>query len=61
MEGRIFQLNCSPGGVPKLPAREAMVNELGIVGDGHNFRIFMADQNARYVSTESRHWIKASS
>jgi MOSC domain-containing protein YiiM len=37
MEGRIFQLNCSPGGVPKLPVREAMVNELGVVGDCHNF------------------------
>ena len=37
MQGRIFQLNSSPGGVPKLPVREAMVTELGIVGDAHNF------------------------
>lgn len=37
MEGRIFQLNCSPGGVPKLAVREARVNEFGVVGDGHNF------------------------
>jgi len=37
MIGRIFQLNSSPGGVPKLPVREAMVSELGLVGDGHNF------------------------
>ncbi len=37
MEGRIFQLNTSPGGVPKLPVREAMVTELGLVGDDHNF------------------------
>ena len=37
MEGRIFQLNCSPGGVPKLAVREAMVTELGLVGDAHKF------------------------
>ncbi len=37
MTPRIFQLNTSRGGVPKLPVREAMVNELGVVGDGHNF------------------------
>ena len=37
MNGRIFQLNSSGGGVPKLPVREAMVVELGLVGDSHNF------------------------
>lgn len=37
MEARIFQLNCSPGGVPKLAVREAMVTELGLVGDAHAF------------------------
>jgi MOSC domain-containing protein YiiM len=37
MAGRIFQLNTSPGGVPKLPLREAMVGELGLEGDGHSF------------------------
>jgi MOSC domain-containing protein YiiM len=37
MEGRIFQLNASPGGVPKLAVREAMVTELGLAGDDHNF------------------------
>src|SRR6266480_7528908 len=37
MNGRIFQLNSSPGGVPKLPLREAMVVESGLVGDSHNF------------------------
>jgi MOSC domain-containing protein YiiM len=37
MEGRIFQLNTSPGGVPKLPVREAMVGEMGLEGDGHSF------------------------
>jgi MOSC domain-containing protein YiiM len=37
MEGRIFQLNTSAGGVPKLPVREAVVTELGLIGDDHNF------------------------
>ena len=37
MSGRIFQLNSSPGGVPKLAVREAQVTELGISGDDHNF------------------------
>jgi MOSC domain-containing protein YiiM len=37
MEGRIFQLNSSPGGVPKLAVREALVTELGLIGDDHNF------------------------
>jgi MOSC domain-containing protein YiiM len=37
LQGRIFQINSSPGGVPKLALREAMVHELGIVGDDHNF------------------------
>jgi len=37
MSGRIFQLNASPGGVPKLAVREAQVTELGISGDDHNF------------------------
>ena len=37
MSGRIFQLNTSPGGVPKLAVREAQVTELGMSGDDHNF------------------------
>jgi|SRR5215510_3418899 len=37
MQGRIFQLNTSPGGVPKLAVREAEVTESGLTGDGHNF------------------------
>jgi MOSC domain-containing protein YiiM len=37
MTARIFQLNSSPGGVPKLPVREAEVTELGLVGDDHRF------------------------
>jgi MOSC domain-containing protein YiiM len=32
-EGRIFQLNCSDGGVPKLAVREAILTETGLVGD----------------------------
>ena len=37
MSGRIFQLNISAGGVPKLAVREGQVNELGLVGDEHRF------------------------
>ena len=37
MPGRIFQLNTSPGGVPKLAIREAEVTALGITGDDHKF------------------------
>jgi MOSC domain-containing protein YiiM len=37
MIGRIFQLNTSRGGVPKLAIREAEVTELGLVGDEHKF------------------------
>ncbi len=35
--GRIFQLNISPGGVPKTAVQEATVNELGLSGDDHRF------------------------
>ena len=31
--GRIFQLNCSDGGVPKLAVREALLTEPGLEGD----------------------------
>jgi len=37
MEGRIFQLSASAGGVPKLAVREAIVTAMGMVGDAHNF------------------------
>jgi MOSC domain-containing protein YiiM len=37
MSGRIFQLNVSPGGVPKLAVPQATVNELGMDGDAHRF------------------------
>jgi len=37
MQARIFQLNCSPGGGPKLAVRDAVVTELGLVGDDHKF------------------------
>lgn len=36
VRGSIVQVNVSPGGVPKLPVPEAVVTELGIVGDGHH-------------------------
>jgi MOSC domain-containing protein YiiM len=37
MTGQIFQLNISPGGVPKTPVPDADVNELGLRGDDHRF------------------------
>ena len=37
MAGRIFQLNTSPGGVPKLAVRQAQVTELGLSCDDHKF------------------------
>ena len=36
MSAHIFQINISPGGVPKLPVQTGEVTELGIVGDKHN-------------------------
>ena len=33
MSGRIFQLNVSPGGVPKRAVASAALTELGLVGD----------------------------
>ncbi|MDQ3803410.1 MAG: MOSC domain-containing protein [Acidobacteriota bacterium] len=33
MNGRIFQLNCSGGGVPKLAVREAVLTPEGLEGD----------------------------
>jgi MOSC domain-containing protein YiiM len=37
MTARIFQLNASPGGVPKTAVREATVDQLGMSGDDHRF------------------------
>ena len=37
MTGRIFQLNTSAGGVPKLAVAEGLVHELGLAGDEHRF------------------------
>ena len=37
MTARIFQLNTSPGGVPKVAIREGQVSELGMTGDEHRF------------------------
>ncbi len=33
MDGHIFQLNCSQGGVPKLPVRATLLTTNGLVGD----------------------------
>jgi MOSC domain-containing protein YiiM len=40
MEGKIFQLNLSNGGVPKLPVREAVLTPTGLVGDRQRNRRF---------------------
>jgi MOSC domain-containing protein YiiM len=34
--GRIFQINLSKGGVPKLGQHEGQVTALGLTGDGHD-------------------------
>lgn len=36
VEGRIYQINISRGGVPKLPIAEARVTAEGLVGDLHD-------------------------
>ncbi len=36
---RILQISVSAGGVPKTPVARAEVGPLGIVGDGHRFRL----------------------
>ena len=35
-DGRVVQVNVSPGGVPKLPVDRAWVGELGLEGDAHH-------------------------
>ncbi len=37
--GRIYQLNVSPGGVPKRPIESGVVTSLGIEGDDHRDKI----------------------
>ncbi len=36
-QGYIYQLNCSDGGVPKLPVREAELTPTGLVGDRQRY------------------------
>ena len=36
MNGRIVQVNVSPGGVPKLAVLDAWIGPLGLAGDGHD-------------------------
>lgn len=40
MTGRIFSINTSPGGVPKLPVPEALVSKFGLFGDSQRNRRF---------------------
>jgi MOSC domain-containing protein YiiM len=35
-DGRVLQVNISPGGVPKLPVERAWVGAVGLEGDGHH-------------------------
>jgi MOSC domain-containing protein YiiM len=37
--GQILQINISAGGVPKTPIPSAEVGPMGIVGDGHRYRL----------------------
>jgi MOSC domain-containing protein YiiM len=44
---RIVQINISPqGGVPKTPIAQAEVGPLGILGDGHRYRLHGGPQKA---------------
>src|SRR5436190_10120491 len=36
MDGRVFQVNVSPGGVPKLPVEGARIGLHGLEGDAHH-------------------------
>ena len=36
MDGRVLQVNISPGGVPKLPVERAWVGSAGLDGDAHH-------------------------
>lgn len=38
--GRVFQINASNGGVPKLPIRQSDVNELGLLSDEQKHKKF---------------------
>jgi MOSC domain-containing protein YiiM len=46
---RILQINISPGGVPKTPIARAEVGPLGIVGDGHRFRLHGGPEKALLI------------
>jgi MOSC domain-containing protein YiiM len=36
--GQVFSINCSPGGVPKLPVPDALFSTFGVFGDAQNDR-----------------------
>jgi len=46
---RILQISVSPGGVPKTPIARAEVGPLGIVGDGHRFRLHGGREKALLI------------
>ena len=37
--GQVFSINCSPGGVPKLPVPEALITTYGLFGDSQANRV----------------------
>lgn len=37
--GQVFSINCSPGGVPKLPIPEALITAYGLFGDSQANRV----------------------
>ena len=49
MAPRILQISISPGGVPKTPIARAEVGPLGIVGDGHRFRLHGGREKALLI------------
>lgn len=34
----LFQINTSPGGLPKLPKQQAFISQLDVEGDAHNWK-----------------------
>ena len=58
MQGRIHQLNRSPGGVPKLPVDEAELTESGLAGDRQKHTAFHGGPR-RAVSLYSLELIEA--
>ena len=61
MAQRILQISISPsGGVPKTPRARVEVGPLGIVGDGHRFRLHGGRDKALLIlASEAIHTLRA--